>query len=105
MNIDGIIDELNKYCTAVSKDINKDIYKTTQLNLEDGSIGVIINELLEIKEFEGYLYIKRKDKIACPLLYKKFNNPIDATNYFNELDDMIQNKPIDYIIARCKTTK
>ena len=54
MNIEEIIVELNNYTTHIDKEINKELYKTTQLNIEDGNIGVMINKLLDTNEFEGY---------------------------------------------------
>lgn len=105
MNIEEIIVELNNYTTHIDKEINKELYKTTQHNIKDGNIGVMINKLLDTNEFEGYLYIKKKDKIACPLMYKKIANEEEADLYFEELNGLINNESIEYIINECKTVK
>lgn len=105
MNIEEIIVELNNYTTHIDKEINKKLYKTTQHNIKDGNIGVMINKLLDTNEFEGYLYIKKKDKIACPLMYKKIANEEEADLYFEELNSLINNESIEYIINECKTVK
>lgn len=105
MNIDEIIVELNDYTTPIDKEVEKELYKTTQLNLEDGNIGVMINKLFVQNEYEGYLYIKKKDKIACPLMYKKIPNIEEADSYFEQLNNIINNEDIEYIIEQCKTPK
>ena len=105
MNIENIIIDLNNYITPIDKDLKKELYKTSQLSLEDGSIGIIINKLLDENLFEGYLYIKRKDKIASPLMYKGKLSKEYADQYFEELNNMINNENIDYIIGKIKSSK
>ena len=70
MNIEEIIVELNNYTTPIDKEINKELYKTTQLNIEDGNIGVMINKLLDTNEFEGYLYIIVQAILSFMVIYK-----------------------------------
>lgn len=103
MNIDRIITDLKNYCSDENNKSSKNVFKTMQKQLDDGNIGIMINEFIDKNEYEGYLYIKKEEEIACPLLYKKFFNSVDAVGYFNELSDMIANKSIDYIVACCKS--
>ncbi len=105
MNIENIVIDLNNYITPIEKDIDKELYKTSQLELEDGNIGIILNKLLGANLYEGYLYIKKKDKIASPLMYKGKLNKDKADQYFEELNNMINNENINYIISKIKSFK
>ena len=54
MNIEEIIVELNNYTTPIDKEINKELYKTTQLNIEDGNMlpaigmGIVLFVLVSV---------------------------------------------------------
>lgn len=104
MKIDSIIDELQDYCFDDRESIKdkKDLFDNYQIEFFDGWIGLLLNQYLEKDKFEVYLSIKSKDKIACPLLYKSFNNIIDAKMYYNELKNLINNNNENFIINYCK---
>lgn len=101
MNINLIIDELRNYSLGSNME-EKKIIKTSQQTFMEGFIGVLLNECKESNNYEVYLYIKRKDLIACPLLLEKYNNVTDASNYYEKLLDFIQNNTPENIINRCK---
>ena len=101
MNISTIIDELQEF-TSECNNMNKNLYRTMQLELEDGNIGIMFNKMIDTEEYECYLYIKRKEKIACPLLYRNFYNIYETIKYYNKLCDLIKNKSISYIVRYIK---
>ena len=102
MNIRNEIEELQKYTSKVKKHNNSSIYKTVQHSFLDGYIGALLNDIDNSKSYEVYLYIKDKDIIACPLLFKQFNDIVSATEYYEEIIFLIENKEPEYIINRCK---
>lgn len=102
MNIRKEIEELKKYTSQVRKHNKSSIYKTEQHGFLDGYIGAILNEIDNSKSFEVYLYIKDKDIIACPLLFKQFKDIVSATEYYEEIIFLIENNDPDYIVNRCK---
>lgn len=101
MKIDRIIEELKSFCMKNTKE-DKEVYNTTQKDFLDGQIGVIMNKIINTENMEVYLYIKSKENIVCPLLLKKFMGVFDAKSYYDEIVDLIENNPEEYIINRCK---
>jgi hypothetical protein len=101
MKIANIILELEKFCNDNKKE-EKSIFKTKQKEFFDGYIGVMLNECINSNLYETYIYIKNNDSIACPLLLKKNKDVIEATNYYDELVNLIENNTPEYIIERCK---
>lgn len=102
MKLKKEIEELKKYTSEVRKNNNVSIYKTVQHNFLTGQIGVILNDINDSKSFEVYVYVKEKDIIACPLLFKKFNDVVSATGYYEEVVSLIENNEPEYILNRCK---
>jgi len=105
MNTSDIIKELKEYCYKVDKksiDSNKEIFKNYEVEFLDGLIGTTCNSYNESNKYEVYLFIGNKSDIACPLLYKTFDNPVDSSNYFEELKNLIENNNEKKIINRCK---
>ena len=104
MDLDAIIDELQDYCFDDKKTISneKEMLNNYQIEFLDGFIGIILNQFTETVEYEVYLNIKNKNKIVCPLLYKIFNNVIEAEKYYKELKKLIDNNDEKNIINRCK---
>ena len=102
MNIVDIIQDLKQYKTENKKTDDKNIYKSTQHNFLEGYIGAIMNNDTSDDSYEVYLYIKDKEDIVSPLLLKKYNDVVNATNYFDELVYLIENNSEETIINRCK---
>ena len=102
MNIRNEIQELKKFLQEEKKHNNVVIYKSVQHEFVGGYIGVILNDIDNSKSFEVYAYIKDKDIIACPLLFKKFKDIVSATEYYEEIIFLIENNEPEYIINRCK---
>ena len=102
MDIRKEIEELKKYTSNEKKHNNVSIYKTVQHNFLEGQIGAVLNDIDNSKSFEVYAYLKDKDIIACPLLFKKFNDVVSATGYYDEIKFLIENNDSDYILNRFK---
>ena len=104
MNLVDIIEELQDYCFKETEGIDdsKDMVDDFQKEFLDGFIEIITNKFSDFEKYEVYLNIKTTDKIACPLLYKIFNNTTDAKNYYEELKNLILNDSEKNIINRCK---
>lgn len=104
MKIDTIIDDLQEYCFEDKASIKdkKDLFDNYQVEFLDGWIGLLLNQYLYKEKYEVYICIKSKNKIACPLLYKEFNNIIDAKMYYNELKNLLDKNNENLIINRCK---
>lgn len=92
------IEKLKKYSSEVRKNNNVSIYKTVQHDFLSGQIGVILNDINDSKSFEVYTYVKEKDVIACPLLFKRFDDVVSATSYYQELVYLIENNEPEYIL-------
>lgn len=54
MNIDRIITDLKNYCSDENNKSSKNVFKTMQKQLDDGNIGIMINEFIDKNEYEGY---------------------------------------------------
>ena len=104
MKANDIIDELQECCFDNKETIKykKDMFDDYQIEFLDGWIEVIINQYIRDDSYEVYLCIKTKDKIACPLLYKKFNNVMDAKIYYEDIKNLIENNNENFIVNRCK---
>lgn len=102
MNIVDIIQDLKQYKIENKKTDDKNIYKSIQHNFLEGYIGAIMNNDLSDDSYEVYLYIKDKENIVSPLLLKKYNDVVTATNYFDELVYLIENNSEEAIINHCK---
>lgn len=101
MKIDVVIEELKNFCTENTKG-DKEIFNTIQKDFLDGQIGIMMNKNTNNADIEVYLYMKSKKNIVCPLLLKKFISDFDATNYYDEVVNLIENNSEEYIINRCK---
>ena len=103
MNIDTLIDELQKYCGLSDKDVNKEIYNSYQKNYLEGQAGVVINSMDNC--YEIYLYVKNKDKIASPLAYMKTSIEKEANNYYTKLLNVLDEKKPAELIDFCREQK
>lgn len=104
MDLDAIIDELQDYCFDDKETISneKEMFDNYQIEFLDGFIGIIVNHFTKTGKYEVYLNIKSKNKIVCPLLYKMFNNLIEAKSYYEKLKKLIDNNNEKNIINHCK---
>ena len=104
MDLDTIINELQDYCfnNEELKKERKELFDNYQIEFLNGFIGVLLNQYIDENKFDVYVSIKSKDKIACPLLYKSFNNVMDAKTYYNDIKNLIDNNDEKFIINRCK---
>ena len=102
MNIRKEIENLKEYTSDEEKHENVTIYKSVQHDFLEGYVGVILNDVDNSKSFEVYAYLKDKDIIACPLLFKKFDDIVSATGYYEEIISLIENNEPKYILNRFK---
>jgi len=104
MKVNEIIEELQNFCFEDKESIKdrKDLFDNYQIEFLDGWIGLLFNKYLYKNKFEVYVSIKSKDKIACPLLYKSFENINESREYYNFLKNFINNSDEKNIINRCK---
>lgn len=100
MVIEDYIEELIN-CCAKSDKVDKEILDTYQSHFLNGDIGLMFNKYTEEEKYEVYIYIKTKDKIASPLLYKTSNVKNELELYYNELLDFIKKDEPKNIINRC----
>ena len=103
MNIDTLIEELQCFCNECYKSDDKEVYKSVQKNYLDGQAGIIINSMNNY--FEIYLYIKKKNKIASPLLYLQTTSENEANIYYTKLDSILDNENPEELIRLCKSKK
>ncbi len=102
MVIEDYIDELISCCSKSDK-VEKEILDTYQSHFLNGDIGLIFNKYIEKEKYEVYVYIKTKDKIASPLLYKTSIEKNELELYYSELLEFIKNDEPKNIINRCIT--
>lgn len=102
MNIRKEIEDLQEYTLEEKKHNNVFMEKSVQHKFLEGYIGVILNNIDSSESFEVYAYLKDKDIIACPLLLKKFNDIVSATDYYEKIVSLIENNDNDYIINHLK---
>lgn len=85
MNIDLFF---NKYKDLKKENVticdNEEHFKYNEYSFDNYDIGVIANLNREDK-YIVYLYVEANNDVISHLLFKEFTNPIDSTNYFNEL--------------------
>lgn len=103
MNIDTLIEELQCFCNESYKSDDKEVYKSVQKNYLDGQAGIIINSMNNY--FEIYLYIKKKNKIASPLLYLQTTSENEANIYYTKLNSILDNENPEELIRFCKSKK
>ncbi len=104
MKLNAIIEELQDYCFKDEniKKEKKELFDNYQIEFLDGFIGVLLNQYIDKNKFDVYISIKSKDKIVCPLLYKSFDNIMDAKIYYNDIKNLIDNNDENFIANRCK---
>lgn len=102
MVIEDYIDELISCCDKSDK-VDKEILDTYQSHFLNGDIGLIFNKYTEEEKYEVYVYIKTKDKIASPLLYRTSTDKNELELYYSELLEFIKNDEPKNIINRCIT--
>ena len=102
MNIRKEIEKLKKYTSNEEIHENTLIFKTVQHEFAGAYIGVMLNDIDDSRSFEVYAYVKDKDIIACPLLFKKFTDIMLATEYYKKIVFLIENNETEYILNRLK---
>ena len=85
MNIDLFF---NKYKDLKKENVtvcdNEELFKYNEYSFDNYDVGVIANQNRDDK-YIVYLYVEANNDVISQLLLKEFSNPIDSTNYFNEL--------------------
>ena len=64
---------------------NEEQFKCNEYSFDNYDVGVIVNLNQEDDKYIVYLYVEANNDVISHLLFKEFTNPIDSTNYFNEL--------------------
>ena len=100
MVIEDYINELISSCGKSDK-VDKEILDTYQSHFLNGDIGLVFNKYTKEEKYEVYAYIKTKEQIASPLLYKKKKKKNELELYYSELLDFIKNEEPKNIINRC----
>lgn len=104
MKIGTIIKELKETISSNNKSNDSIVYKSFQVRILDGYFGTVINQNKETNEYEVFSYLKNKYDIVSPLNLKEFKDVHKATDYFNEILDIVNSEDIDKIIDFCKKT-
>ena len=102
MEIGEIIKDLKSDLSTNIKSNDSIVYKSFQVRILDGYFGTIINQIKDNNEYEVYSYLKNKYDIASPLNLKRFNDVAKATEYFNEILDIVNSDNINNVIDFCK---
>lgn len=102
MVIEDYINELISSCGKSDK-VDKEILDTYQSHFLNGDIGLVFNKYTNEEKYEVYAYIKMKDKIASPLLYKTSTEKNELELYYSELLEFIKTDEPKNIINRCIT--
>ena len=102
MEIGEIIKDLKSDLSTNIKSNDSIVYKSFQVRILDGYFGTIINQIKDNNEYEVYSYLKNKYDIASPLNLKRFNDVDKATEYFNEILDIVNSDNINNVIDFCK---
>ena len=102
MEFDTIIKELKENVSSSNKSNDSIAYKSFQVRVLDGYFGTVINQNKETNEYEVFSYLKNKYDIVSPLNLKEFKDVHKATDYFNEILDIVNSEDIDKIIDFCK---
>jgi hypothetical protein len=105
MEIGMIIKVLKEKVSNSNKSNDSIVYKSFQVKIQDGYFGTIIDQNKETNEYEVFSYLKNKYDIASPLNLKKFKSVHKATEYFNEILDIVNSENIDKIINFCKNSR
>jgi hypothetical protein len=100
MVIEDYINELISSCGKSDK-VDKEILDTYQSHFLNGDIGLVFNKYTKEEKYEVYAYIKTKEQIASPLLYKTSTEKNELELYYSELLDFIKNEEPKNIINRC----
>lgn len=100
--IEDYMEELKNNCSKSNKG-DKELLDTYQSHFLNGYIGLMFNKESSREGYEVYLYIKTKDQIASPLLYRVSNNKNELQLYYNELLNFIKNENEKNVINRCIT--
>lgn len=97
MNIDLFF---NKYKDLKKENVavcdNEEHFKCNEYSFDNYDVGVIVN-LNQEDKYIVYLYVEANNDVISQLLLKEFTNPIDATNYFNELSSLAEEGNLDKI--------
>ena len=97
MNIDLFF---NKFKKLKKENItvcdNEEHFKCNEYSFDNYDGGVIVN-LNQEDKYIVYLYVEANNDVISHLLLKEFTNPIDATNYFNELSSLAEEGNLDKI--------
>lgn len=104
MNINQLISKLKEKNLSNEKSNDSIVYKSFQVRILDGYFGTVINQNKETNEYEIFSYLKNKYDIVFPLNLKEFKDVHKATDYFNEILDIVNSEDIDKIIDFCKKT-
>lgn len=104
MNINQLISKLKEKNLSNEKSNDSIVYKSFQVRILDGYFGTVINQNKETNEYEIFSYLKNKYDIVSPLNLKEFKDVHKATDYFNEILDIVNSEDIDKIIDFCKKT-
>ena len=85
MNIDLFFNKFKKLKKEnVTVCDNEEHFKCNEYSFDNYDVGVIVN-LNQEDKYIVYLYVEANNDVISHLLFKEFTNPIDSTNYFNEL--------------------
>ena len=78
---------------------NEENFKAKEYSFENYDIGVVSN-LKRADKYIVYLYVEAKNDVISHILFKEFKNPLDSTNYFNELSTLAEEGDLDKIAVK-----
>lgn len=80
---------------------NEEHFKYNEYSFDNYDVGVIANQNRDDK-YIVYLYVEANNDVISQLLLKEFSNPIDSTNYFNELSLLAKEGNLEKISLKIK---
>ena len=102
MNSSELINRIKKYSVEpVTKELNKKVYDIYELDEDRYMLGVIANELIDINQYETYIYVSDKQEILCNILYKKFVSEEECRKYYSKLKELIILNDLSLLLNEC----
>ncbi len=105
MNINQLISKLKEMNLSNEKSNDSIVYKSFQVRILDGYFGTVINQNKKTNKYEVFSYLKNKYDIASSLNLKEFKDVHKATEYFNEILELVNSESVDKVIDFCKNCK
>ena len=102
VNSSELINRIKKYSVElVTKELNKKVYDIYELDEDRYMLGVIANELIDVNQYETYIYVSDKKEILCNILYKKITSEEESRNHYSKLKELIILNDLSLLLDEC----